>query len=116
MSRSEALGEPASAEVPAGTIDYRERGSGPAIVFVHGVGVNGDLWRKVVPLLAGDFRCIAPDWPLGAHTRPMRDGADLSPPGLAGIVADFLDTLDLRDVMVVANDTGGAVAQWLAGH
>jgi pimeloyl-ACP methyl ester carboxylesterase len=116
MAVSDALGERRVVDVPAGTIEYRERGDGPAIVFVHGVGVNGDLWRKVVPRLAGEFRCIAPDWPLGAHSHPLRPDADLSLPGLARIVADFLEALDLTDAMVVANDTGGAVAQSLAAH
>ena len=50
-----------------GTIRYRERGEGEPIVFVHGLLVNGDLWRKVVPRLADRYRCIAPDWPLGSH-------------------------------------------------
>ena len=117
MAISEALGERRTVEVPAGTIEYRERGEGPAIVFVHGVGVNGDLWRRVAPPLADTgFRCIAPDWPLGAHSHPLRPDADLSLPGLARIVSDFLAALDLADAAVVANDTGGAVAQWLAGH
>jgi pimeloyl-ACP methyl ester carboxylesterase len=116
MSVSASLGPERTVAVPAGTIGYRERGAGPAVVFVHGVGVNGDLWRKVVPLLAGERRCIAPDWPLGAHSHPLRADADLSLPGLARIVADFLAALDLREVTVVANDTGGAVAQWLVGH
>lgn len=53
---------------------------------------------------------------MGAHTRPMPPDADLSLPGLAGIVADLLEELGLEDVVVVANDTGGAVAQWLVGH
>jgi pimeloyl-ACP methyl ester carboxylesterase len=114
---SDALGERRTVEVPAGTIEYRERGEGQPIVFVHGVGVNGDLWRHVAPPLAdAGYRVIAPDWPLGAHSHPVRDGADLSLPGLARIVADFLDALDLEDVVVVANDTGGAVTQWLVGH
>jgi pimeloyl-ACP methyl ester carboxylesterase len=116
MSVSEALGEPRTVDVPAGPIDYRERGSGPPIVFVHGVGVNGDLWRRVVPELAGGHRCIAPDLPLGAHVRPLRRDADMSLPGLARTVAGFLEALDLDDVAIVANDTGGAVAQWLVGH
>src|SRR4051812_26432128 len=111
MSVSAALGEPRTAEVPAGTIEYRERGSGRPIVFVHGVGVNGDLWRKVAPGLANGHRCVAPDWPFGAHSRPLRADADMSLPGLARIVADFLEALDLDDVIVVANDTGGAVSQ-----
>jgi pimeloyl-ACP methyl ester carboxylesterase len=113
---SAELGEPRTVELPAGTIDYRERGSGRPIVFVHGVGVNGDLWRGVAPPLASDFRCIAPDWPLGAHSRPLREDADLSLPGLGKIVADLLDALGLEEVVIVANDTGGAVSQWLVGH
>jgi pimeloyl-ACP methyl ester carboxylesterase len=116
MSVSPALGDQRTVDVPAGTIAYRERGSGPPVVFVHGVGVNGDLWRKVVPRLAGGHRCIAPDLPHGAHTHPLRPDADLSLPGLARIVADFVEALGLDDPTVVANDTGGAVAQWLVGH
>ncbi len=116
MSISTALGEQRTVEVPAGTIAYRESGRGRPLVFVHGVGVNGDLWRKVVPGLAGEYRCIAPDLPLGAHSHPLRPDADLTLPGLARIVADFLEALELRDAVIVANDTGGAVAQWLVGH
>ncbi len=116
MSISTALGEQRTVEVPSGTIAYRERGEGRPIVFVHGVGVNGDLWRNVVPGLADEHRCIAPDLPLGAHSHPLLEGADLSLPGLAQIVADLLDALELDDVVIVANDTGGAIAQWLVGH
>src|SRR5437764_11973143 len=116
MSISEELGEPRTVRIPAGTIEYRERGSGPPIVFVHGVGVNGDLWRWVVPELADRHRCIAPDLPLGAHSHPLREGVDMSLPELGRILADFLAALNLHDVAIVANDTGGAIAQWLAGH
>jgi pimeloyl-ACP methyl ester carboxylesterase len=98
-------------------IAYREFGSGRPIVFVHGVLVNGDLWRDVVPLLAGRFRCIVPDWPLGSHGIPVRalrqargDGV-LSPPGIARLIAGFLEALGLEDVVLVASDTGGAIAQ-----
>jgi pimeloyl-ACP methyl ester carboxylesterase len=110
------LGERRTVDLPAGTIEYRQRGSGAPVVFVHGVGVNGDLWRAVVPTLAKGRRCIVPDLPLGAHSHPLRDGTDLSLPGLARIVADFTEALRLEDVAIVANDTGGAIAQWLVGH
>lgn len=116
MAISDALGDRRTVETPAGTIEYRERGSGPAIVFVHGVGVNGDLWRKVVPPLAAGHRCIAPDLPFGGHALALRDGVDMSLPGLARIVADLLAALGLHDATIVANDTGGAVSQWLVGH
>lgn len=115
MSITAALGEPRTVETAAGTIAYRERGTGPVLVFVHGVAVNGDLWRNVAPALAAGRRCIVPDLPWGSHRLALREDADLSLPGMAGIVAGFLDALDLRDVTIVANDTGGAVAQALVG-
>lgn len=100
-----------------GEIAYAERGSGPPVVFVHGLLVNANLWRKVVPAIAdAGFRCIAPDWPLGAHRLPMSPDADLSPPGVARLIAEFLDALDLDDVTVVANDTGGALTQLLMAN
>ena len=84
MSRSTKLGEQREVVLPQGTIRYRERGSGEPILFVHGVLVNGDLWRGVAPGLADQgYRCIVPDWPLGSHEVPMRADADLTPPGLA---------------------------------
>jgi pimeloyl-ACP methyl ester carboxylesterase len=113
---SDVLGERRTVGVPAGTLEYRERGAGPPIVFAHGVGVNGDLWRKVAPELAGAHRCIAPDLPLGGHSIPLTGDPDMSLPGLADILASFLEALDLRDVTLVANDTGGAVSQALVGR
>jgi pimeloyl-ACP methyl ester carboxylesterase len=99
-----------------GTIRYREDGTGEPLLFVHGVVVNGDLWRKVVPRLSKDFRCIVPDWPLGSHEIPMSADADLSPPGLARLVVDFMDALGLETVTLVGNDTGGAVCQMVAAE
>jgi pimeloyl-ACP methyl ester carboxylesterase len=87
-------------------------GEGPPIVFLHGVLVNANLWRKVVPRLDGCTR-VTLDLPLGSHLEPMPD-ADLSPPGLAGMIADAIEMLDLGDVTVVGNDTGGALTQILA--
>jgi pimeloyl-ACP methyl ester carboxylesterase len=116
MAITEVLGAPRTAQVPAGTIAYRERGEGPPIVFVHGVGMTGDLWRHVAPQLAAHHRCICPDLPLGAHRERIAADTDMSLPGLARIVADLLEALDLRDVTIVANDTGGAISQWLVGH
>src|SRR6266567_810028 len=113
MACSEPLGTVHEVTLPAGRIRYHERGQGPPVVFVHGLLVNADLWRAVVPpVAAAGYRCIAPDWPLGAHELPVPD-ADLSPPGVAALLAAFLDRLDLDDVTVVANDTGGAITQLL---
>jgi pimeloyl-ACP methyl ester carboxylesterase len=117
MSISESLGERRTVDVPAGTIEYRERGSGTPVVFAHGVGVNGDLWRKVAPeVAAAGHRVIVPDLPLGGHSIPLRGEPDMSLPGLADILASFFDALDLEDATLVANDTGGAITQALVGR
>jgi pimeloyl-ACP methyl ester carboxylesterase len=100
--------------LPQGTIRYRELGSGEPIVLVHGLLTDGELWREVAPRLAADFRVLAPDWPLGSHQTPLESGADLSPPGLARIIADFLRELDLDGVTLVGNDTGGGLCQLVA--
>lgn len=107
-------------ELSAGTVAYSESGpaDGRPIVFIHGAFVDGTLWRKVVPELAagpeGGLRCIVPDLPLGSHRTPMREDADLTPPGLAALIAEFIAALDLRDVTLVGNDTGGALSQLVA--
>jgi pimeloyl-ACP methyl ester carboxylesterase len=116
MSISTSLGEQRQITLASGTISYRERGSGAPIVFVHGLLTNGDVWRGVVPPLANRWRCISPDWPLGSHGLPMNDDADLSTPGLAALVADFLEAIELEDVTLVGNDTGGAICQLVAAH
>ena len=99
--------------LPQGTIRYREAGSGPTIVFVHGYLVDGRLWDGVVDSLSDRFRCIAPDWPIAAHQVAMSPDADLSPPGIASLIADFLAELELEDVTIVGNDSGGAMSQVL---
>jgi pimeloyl-ACP methyl ester carboxylesterase len=96
------------------TIRYREFGAGEPIVLVHGLLADGQLWRDVAPGLARDFRVIVPEWPLGSHAIPLAPGADATPPGLAGIVAGFLDALELEGVTLVGNDTGGAICQLVA--
>lgn len=96
-----------------GTIHYREKGSGPAVLLVHGLLVNGTIWDRAVPVLAGRARCIVPDLPLGSHPQPMDPQADLSPPGLAALLAELITRLELHDVALVGNDTGGALCQLL---
>jgi pimeloyl-ACP methyl ester carboxylesterase len=101
-------------QVSSGTIRYRDEGTGRPILFVHGVLVNGALWGPVVSRLRDEFRCIAPDWPLGSHRVPMDARADLTPTGLADLVAEVIERLDLHDVTLVGNDSGGAIAQLVA--
>jgi pimeloyl-ACP methyl ester carboxylesterase len=111
------MSEPKTVRLSAGTIRYTDEGAGRPVVFVHGFLTNGKLWRKVVPpLVEAGFRCIVPDWPLGSHTIAMDESADLSPPALVRLIEEFLAALDLDDVILVGNDTGGALAQMLAAR
>lgn len=99
--------------LPQGTIQYYESGQGAPILLIHGLLVNHRLWRKIMPSLARHFRVIAPDLPLGSHSIAMSPEADLSPIGVARLIADLIAALDLQDVTLVANDTGGAITQIL---
>ena len=108
--RSPELGQAGEVDVPGGRLRYYETGSGPPLVFVHGLLVNPNLWRKVIGRLSKDFRCVALELPLGAHSIPATD-ADLTPPGLANLIADAIERLELGDVTLVANDTAGALSQ-----
>jgi len=100
-------------QLPAGTIRYREAGEGKPIVFVHGYLVDGRLWDGVVDSLSDRCRCLAPDWPIGAQQVAMKRDADLTPYGIADLIAGFLERLDLNDVTIVGNDSGGAMSQVL---
>ncbi len=84
------MGEGKEVRLGRDVIRYREVGSGPTLVFVHGVLASGVLWRDVVAGLAGRFRCILPDLPLGGHAVAMGSETDLSPRGVARLVADFV--------------------------
>jgi pimeloyl-ACP methyl ester carboxylesterase len=103
-------------ELPQGTVRVYEQGEGPVLLFVHGLLVNHTLWDLVIERLAGSHRCVAVDLPLGAHHKPMRSDADLSPKGLASMIAGVMDKLDLKDVVLVGNDTGGAICQLVVAH
>jgi pimeloyl-ACP methyl ester carboxylesterase len=109
--RDPALGVAHDIDLPQGRLRYFEAGSGPPIVFVHGLLVNANLWRKVVARLSPEFRCLVLDLPLGSHTLPMPEGADLTPLGLADLIADALAALALEELTLVANNTGGALCQ-----
>ncbi len=103
-------------ELSHGTIHYRDQGSGPVIVLIHGLLVNATVWDPLIADLSTRSRCIAPDLPLGSHRIPMSADADLSPLGVANLIAELLETLDLTDVTLVGNDTGGALCQLVCAH
>jgi pimeloyl-ACP methyl ester carboxylesterase len=102
------------AELSRGTLEYRDQGEGPAIVLVHGLLVNGRIWDRLVPLLSRRARCIVPELPLGSHSIPLGEGPDVTPTAVAGLVAELLEWLELDDVTLVGNDTGGALSQLVA--
>jgi pimeloyl-ACP methyl ester carboxylesterase len=108
--------EPQQAPTHLGPIEYRDVGEGPPIVFLHLVLAEASHWDKMPPLLADRFRCIFPTLPMGAHRIPADADADLSPRGLARAVADLLEHLDLHDVTLVGNDSGGAISQVVAAN
>lgn len=98
-----------SVEIDGATIDYSDVGTGPVLVFIHGIFVGGSLWDDVIAELGAGFRCISPTLPLGAHRHAFPAEADLSPEALGVLIIEFLDALDLEDVTLVANDTGGGL-------
>lgn len=105
-------------DVPQGRIHYRVAGpadSGqPPVVFLHGLLVNGELWTGVAEALGvRGVSSHAPDLPLGAHPSALARDADLSPHGVARLIIAFLEALELTDVTLVGNDTGGALCQFL---
>ena len=103
----------------SGEISYIDVGTGPVALFVHGVATNAYLWRNVIGGLSGQRpgtrRCIALDLPLHGRS-PVTAGQDLSVAALAAGLEDFCDALGLTGIDLVANDTGGAVAQVFAAR
>ena len=99
----------------AGTLEYEDTGSGePTLVFLHGLLMDPSLWEEVVDDLKGDHRCIVPSLPLGAHRQAIGDG--LSFPAVASFVSEFLEQLELSEVTLIGNDTGGAIVQLVAAE
>jgi pimeloyl-ACP methyl ester carboxylesterase len=103
-------------ELSAGTIEYVDSGGeGPTLVLLHGLMMDSSLWSDVIADLCVDHRCVAPTLPMGAHQQPMLADADLSLRGIARLVVELIERLDLNDVTLVGNDSGGALVQLLVG-
>jgi pimeloyl-ACP methyl ester carboxylesterase len=105
-----------SVELAQGTVRYRDSGAGEPLVFLHGLLMNGLAWGSVPDELEAGFRCVVPELPMGAHPVALRADADVTPLGVAELVADFLAALDLVGVTLIGNDSGGAIAQLVAAH
>ncbi len=100
------------------TIEYETFGpqdsAHPPVLFIHGILVDGQLWRHVAEDLGRrGYRCIVPTLPLGSHTIPVRDATVLSLAGVAELINDAIVALDLSDVTLVGSDTGGGICQLL---
>jgi pimeloyl-ACP methyl ester carboxylesterase len=100
-----------SVVVDGAAISYGDVGSGSPLVFVHGVYVTGALWDDLVARLAGAHRCITPTWPFGAQRDPVGTGVDLGVAASGRRIVKLLEALELSDVTLIANDTGGGVLQ-----
>jgi pimeloyl-ACP methyl ester carboxylesterase len=101
-------------ELSAGTLQYTDTGGdGTVLVLLHGLMTDASLWDEVIADMEPGCRCLAQMLPLGAHGRAVKPGADLSLPGIARLVSEFVERLGLDHVTVVGNDTGGAIAQLL---
>lgn len=105
-------------DLSGGTVHYRvagpEASAAPPVVFVNALLTDETLWSRVSDLLTErGIRSYAPVWPLGAHRVAMKPDADLSPRGIAQMIVEFLDALDLDGVTLVGSDTGGALAQFV---
>lgn len=111
--RDPRLGEARELSLPQGRMRYFDVGSGPVVVFVHGLFVNANVWRKLVPTLSQNARCVILDLPFGSHEVPMNPGTDLGERGVVDLIADAIEELGLEDVTLVGMDTGGAICQFV---
>ena len=115
MQLSELEAHRHTATTRSGEISYIDIGTGPVALFVHGIATNAYLWRNVIGTLASQRRCVAVDLPLHGQS-PVTAGQDLPIAALAAGLDDFCDALGLTGIDLVANDTGGAIAQIFAAR
>jgi pimeloyl-ACP methyl ester carboxylesterase len=115
MQLSELNAHRHTAATRFGEISYLDIGAGPTALFVHGIATNAYLWRHVMDALSGQHRCIAIDLPLHGQS-PVTAEQDLSLAALAAGLDDFCEVLGLTGIDLVANDTGGAIAQIFAAR
>jgi len=98
---------------PYGRTAYVDRGTGPAALFLHGFPLSGFQWRGVIDRLSQHRRCLAPD-SMGLGFTEVARGQPVTPEDQVKMLIAFLDALSIEAVDLVANDSGGAVAQLLA--
>src|ERR1700675_4299203 len=102
-----------SVQTASGRISYVEQGTGPVALFVHGVLLNSHLWRHQLADLSDIRRSIAVD--LLAHgDTEIASNQDVSVTANAKMLKEFLDALNIDQVDLVGNDSGGGIAQIFA--
>ena len=97
-----------------GDIAYGEQGEGPPALFVHGVLLNGYMWRHVIAGVADLRRCVAVD--LLGHGATRTEGDDVGFDRQAEMLEAVCAALGLDAVDLVANDSGGGIAQIFAAR
>jgi pimeloyl-ACP methyl ester carboxylesterase len=113
MSENNSSPSRRSVETSSGRISYLEQGTGPVALFVHGVLLNGHLWRHQLAHLSDIRRCIAVD--LLAHgDTEIAPNQDVSVTANAKMLMEFIDALRIDQVDLVGNDSGGGIAQIFA--
>ncbi len=108
-----AFAHPQFVDTPSGRIAYVEHGDGPVALFVHGVLLNGFLWRQQLAELGGTRRCIAIDLLAHGHTQAAADSTHTVTDN-ARMLAQFLDALGIERIDLVGNDSGGGICQIFA--
>jgi haloalkane dehalogenase len=98
------------APLDCGRVAYIDRGEGAEVLMLHGFPLNSFQWRGVIERLSPYRRCIAPDF-LGLGYTEVAEGASVAPDAQVAMLVDLLDKLEVRRVDIIANDSGGAVAQ-----
>ncbi|KXS21702.1 alpha/beta-hydrolase [Gonapodya prolifera JEL478] len=101
----------------ASAVAVSKDGKPLTILCVHGLLANSTLWSKMFPLFTSKgYRVVSPDLPLGSHLYPLSPDADVTPPGLGKLLCGFIEEANLENVVVLANDTGGAITQMMVTH
>jgi len=113
MNRKDFFTHQRQIETPSGTISYVEQGRGPVALFVHGVLLNGYLWRHQLAQLGDSRRCIAVDLLAHGNTE-ISATQDVSVTANAHMLAQFLDAMEIDQVDLVGNDSGGGICQIFA--
>src|SRR5580658_4440625 len=100
-------------QTASGLISYTEQGTGPVALLVHGVLLNGYLWRHQLADLSDIRRCIAVDLLAHGATEIAQD-QDVSVTANSKMLKEFLDALKIDKVDLVGNDSGGGISQIFA--